>query len=214
MYYSRYTGNKLEEKFDVYQSATDIALLPVSYRLVYAAGICERLYPNYAAFCAETGSCDADRIRVILDDVWNSLKANEIYREEIDQYKQACEALAPDTEDFSTPLVSSALDVCSAIYILLDCMLENASPESLAQINGVSVDTVDMFIQSIESYEPSAMPIKSFDKNILQHPLMQRELSKQRADIEVLSKQETLSIEYIEEFRKKSLFEGKSNIGY
>ena len=41
--------------------------------LTFMVSLCERMYPNYAFFCAETQFTDGQRYRVILDSVWEIL---------------------------------------------------------------------------------------------------------------------------------------------
>src|SRR6185312_16150426 len=95
----------------------------------------------------------------------------------------------PDTEDFSTIFVSSALDSCTAIMGTLKFVLDKETSR-LHSISSFAADTVDMFIQYRDDLDFNNDP--QFDQKIFADPLMQREINIQEGVISYLSKIDAL----------------------
>jgi uncharacterized protein YjaG (DUF416 family) len=152
-------------------------------RLVFGLACSERLYPNYVVFAAEQGWGDPETLRAALDLAWDTILGQPPSPEVVRQLKERVEEAEPDTEDFGTILVSSALDAAAAAGLVLK-LLEADDPDLAIEIASLSRDTVDMYVQAREHLDPSDTAL---EKKILFHRLMQVELRRQRDDLRMLA---------------------------
>jgi len=184
----------MEAEFNQEALNKNLESLPAWKKFVFALSVCERLYPNFVRFCDEVGFSGQDKLRVCLDSAWESVELGEL---DVDYSlnAQACESLAPDTEDYETVLASSALDAAASISYLMSYFVEQDN-ELFLEIASLACDSVDMFVQELEDLNPQDSKLE--DK-ILEHPLMQLELSRQRSDIEFLNGlDDDLKVSFIE----------------
>jgi hypothetical protein len=84
---------------------------------------------------------------------------------------------APDTEDFRPDLTSAALNATLCIGSLMS-FLSDRNLDKAIESATLMCDTVDLYVQKID-------PTILFE-NIINHPLMQRELSSQADDLNQL----------------------------
>jgi uncharacterized protein YjaG (DUF416 family) len=152
--------------------------LPTQAALGFALCCAERMYPNYVRFELEHGWGNSLVIRNALDVAWAQLTSQD---SKIDTrlLEQQCEAATPHTEDFDSDYVSPALDAASAAMMTLQ-LARTGEVGLAAEIASLARDTVDMFVQELEGLSPSDRDLES---RILNHPFMQRELSRQREDL-------------------------------
>jgi len=152
-------------------------------RLAFALICAERMLPNYREFARETGRGGEDVIRRALDYGWDCLldlaqpniSASEELAKELDFW-------APEPGNFSTPLVSAALDaVCSAEYVVEIAYSQDV--DAVRSVASLARDTVDMFVQELESM-PHRSP--SLEEMIRLHPLMQAELVEQQRTLALI----------------------------
>jgi uncharacterized protein YjaG (DUF416 family) len=105
------------------------------------------------------------------------------YSDVIERLRDAVATAAPDTEDFETVYVSSALDAAASAGLVLDYVLEG-STSSIVEIASLCRDTVDMIAQERENMDSSDPKL---EERISSHPLMQAELKRQRTDLQSLA---------------------------
>jgi uncharacterized protein len=198
----------MEPRYDRHE--VQRCLNKMAYESTYAFGLscAERLWGNYKQFSTETKWGDASRLRFILDNLWLFL-GGQVSGEDISRYREECESLMPETEDFQTILVSSALDAASAALLLIDS-LPDQDRASIGDISSLCIDTVDMFIQEELDLQPSDPVLET---RILEHELMQRELTVQRLDLNQLLV-EPISQENISVYRSRWKEPARSNLGF
>lgn len=158
--------------------------MPVQKRIAFCAALCERMLPNYSEFSRETrwGSCS--RLRAALDVVWDVALGAEHSSAELQSLIKECGELAPEPGEFRSPFTSAALDAATAISNALDCCIDGGVEECVENAT-LARDTIDVFLQNrgeVDIDDPQ------FERRIATHPLMQRELSRQLEDLEVLER--------------------------
>lgn len=155
--------------------------LPFWKQLVFLLVVCQRLLPSFRAFSAETGFEGKSHLSVLLTKAWDSLLSG-VSRNDFSSEAALAESLAPDSEDFDSVLVSSALDAAIATSLLMkafSCQQTDTIIEAVTLVR----DSVDMYVQELEDMDPADPDLEG---NILGHELMQRELRRQREDLEFL----------------------------
>jgi uncharacterized protein YjaG (DUF416 family) len=176
--------------------------------VAFAASCCERMLPNYIAFKRQERWGDASPLQEALDLIWSCLTANRTSRSQVRRLLKAIDKVTPDTEDFETILVSSALDACTGLSRTLSCILR-PDLEKVVEVATFARDTVDMYVQELEEIEPNAADLEA---RVLRHPLLQRELRKQQHDLIQLRAMSILTTDNTSQLRRSSLHSGKSNI--
>jgi uncharacterized protein len=148
-------------------------------KVVWALLCAERLFPNYQVFHEKHGWGRPDAIREALDWAWQWLTAKSPAKPPAAPLLAAVEAAEPDTEDFDSLYVSPALDAATAAGSLLRLAIEDRV-EHLVAVASFSRDTVDMYVQELETMAASDPDL---EERIRLHPLMQRELQRQAEDL-------------------------------
>lgn len=187
----------MEIAFDESELRRRLEPIPFWKQLVFLLAICQRLIPSFQAFAKEAGVSGEKELRRLIDKAWAALLAG-IWNAEFSSDMAQAEKLAPDTEDFESILVSSALDAAIAISFLMKAFTENQTG-SIVEAAGLIRDSVDMYIQELENLDPGD---PSLEKKILTHELMQKELKRQREDLSFLTALDNdinLSIAAVEE---------------
>ncbi|KYF72838.1 hypothetical protein BE15_01155 [Sorangium cellulosum] len=121
-------------------------------------------------------------LRYGLDLAWGVLEGFEPSQESVNSARQQVRRAEPETEDFDTILVSSALDASASVGLLLK-FIEDGGVGSIVEIASLCRDTVDMFVQDQDGLVPNDPKL---EERILNHRLMQRELQRQQDDLLVL----------------------------
>lgn len=165
--------------FDPDALKRSVATLPAGAALALGLSAAERLLPNYVAFQNQERWGDVSVLRRCLDCGWRALAGEHVPEGEADTLRRRIQAEAPDTEDFETILVSSALDAACAAELVLD-LLKPAETEGAFAILSLCRDTVDMYVQEQLALDPADPQL---EEKIRLHPLMQRELRRQADDL-------------------------------
>ena len=188
--------------FDERELGNQLFALSADGRVAFGLLCCERMIPNYVVFALQNDWGDATILRNTLDACWDGLIGGGV---EIDwtALKKQCSESAPDTEDFQTLLVSSALDAAIAVAMLID-LHETGGVEHAVSIASLACDTVDMYVQESEDMDPNAHDL---EEQIRLHWLMQKELQAQQDDLQRVNGAFDKHL-LQDEFRGK----GKSNI--
>ena len=85
---------------------------------------CERLYPNYVYFSHNFSFGNPDALRVAIDYLYFNIFNKSPDKNKIKILTKEVDKNTPDTENFSTTFVSSALDACTAIGDSLDFLID------------------------------------------------------------------------------------------
>ena len=152
-------------------------------RIAFMAQVAARMLPNYERFSAETGFGDVAVLKRALDAAWFWVQSGKPPHD-LTALREACEKQAPDTEHFRSPYTSAALDAANATAAILDA-IEHPAEARLTEVASLARDTVDLFVQELMNMDPNA---PNFEEAISRHNLMQRELQRQREDLETLTK--------------------------
>jgi uncharacterized protein YjaG (DUF416 family) len=171
------------ETFDEGRLGRSLRKLPPWKRIAFMAQIGERMLPNFQRFSAETGFGDVSVLRNALDTAWAWIESGRLLSN-LAELREACEQQAPDTELFSSPYTSAALDAANVAALLLDA-LEQPDEAQPVDVASLARDTVDLFVQERMNLDPNA---PGFEETILRHHLMQSELRHQREDLEALTR--------------------------
>lgn len=172
----------MERPFDARALERALKKLPIEGQLAFLLSCAERLLPNYLSFQRRHSWGNATVLRAALDLGWHRLQGRTVTTDEINLSLERCEAATPDTEDFDSELVSSALDAANAAALVLEFLLES-NVGKVVQCAELARDTVDMYVQELEDLDPNDAMLET---TILNHPLMQQELQRQRTDLETL----------------------------
>ena len=174
-----------------------LKLLPNDNKVLFSALTCEKLLLNYNYFSSLENWGD----KSILDDpmvlYYEFIKNNIIDEIELERISRLIEDIAPDTEDFNSPLVSYALDACCAFEDTIN-FLKTFDYHYVLNVSSYARDTVDMFIQEIENLDPNDIFL---DKKIHQNKYYQNEFNRQKNILNYLSNITEITPNVITELR-------------
>ena len=158
--------------------------LDVSKQLAFAYLTCERLFPNYVYFSQNYGFGNPAILRKAMDFVYYAIfQKNEISKSKL--LIKEVHKNTPDTENYATNFVSSALDACTAIEESLNFLIDRQF-ERIESISTFATDTVDMYIQEIDNLDYNSD--SAFQQKIDDHFLMKKEIRIQKGIIDFLVK--------------------------
>jgi uncharacterized protein YjaG (DUF416 family) len=198
----------MESAFDSNVLEQKLSSLDRLRQLAFGVSCCERLVPNYLAFQIDAGWGDIKPIREALDLVWSSLEGQLYQTENVRQLINHCESVAPNSGDFTSLYVTAAQDACFSVCGLLDFLLDG-DVEKVVLAARYATDSVDLFVQEIENMSPSD---RALEQKILSHPLMQRELENQKADLAKVAQAPIIDAKLLVQLRSSSSNNGKSNL--
>ena len=171
----------MESEFNKNVLKKKLVKLPFWKQLVFLLLVCQRLIPSFRAFAAETGFEGRSQLDGLLTKAWDTLFYG-VSRADFSNEAALAETLAPDTENFDSVLVSSALDAAVATSFLMKAFGDQRT-DTIVEAATLIRDSVDMYVQELGDMS-SADP--NLEENILGHELMQMELRRQREDFEFL----------------------------
>jgi uncharacterized protein YjaG (DUF416 family) len=171
------------EVFDEDKLERQLQKLATWKRVAFMAQIGVRMLPNYERFSAETGYGDVSVLKRAFDAAWSWVESEEL-PDDLVALREACDRQAPNTEQFRSSYTSAALDASNAAAATLDAIAHPDESRS-SEVASLARDTVDLFVQELLNLDPNA---PGFEEAILRHDLMQRELRRQREDLEALMK--------------------------
>lgn len=167
-----------------------LEVLPSRSRIAFGLSCCERMLPNYVAFKQEVNWGDERPLRKTLDESWKHLEGQTMNEITAKRLIEECEKVTPDADDFSVLLVGPAQEACFSICCVLDYVLQG-NPERIAQASAFAIDTLDGYVQELLDGFPNiarGVPYSpEREERIRLHPLMQRELARQDADLNLLA---------------------------
>ena len=198
----------MEQHFNPDDLRSKIDRLSHRGRIAFLLSCAERLTPNYAAFSKHHGWGDVDALQQALDLGWRYLSGQKVDADEVHCCLTRCETATPDTEDFESEYVSSGLDAAVCCVFVLELLLQD-DLQKVVEGASLARDTVDMYIRELEPLDPQD---PALEEKIFRHPLMQRELQRQRKDVELLTEIE-LTGDDIEDLSRRWRDPPVSNIG-
>jgi uncharacterized protein YjaG (DUF416 family) len=165
-------------KFD---QRVQLKKLSIPRQLAFALLLCERMMPGLRRFSKDTG------YSILLYEQglelgWRHLVAGPA-RGECDELSDRCFQHAPHTEDFTHGLVSAALNAALSIALLLIYVIDK-DLDHIVEIASLARDTADLYVQHIIAIK---IITSTSEDSILGHPLLQKELGRQRQDLEFLA---------------------------
>ncbi|MCX8963281.1 DUF416 family protein [Erwinia psidii] len=173
--------------------------------ITFMACLCERLYPNYWAFCQQTGFGEALLYRRILDLIWETLLVKDA-KVNFDAQLEKLEEAIPATEDYDLYGVYPAIDACVALSELLHSRL---SGDTLAHTIAVS----EASITGVAMLEMTQAGREMTDEELKENPAVEEEWDIQWEIFRLLSACEERDQELIKGLRSDLRESGFSNIG-
>ncbi|MCP4595941.1 YjaG family protein [Neptuniibacter sp.] len=173
----------------------------------FCAAISERMFPNFALFANLMEFGDADKMRQILNGVWDNL-GNTGAKMNFEVQLDKVEANMPDLEEFDMYGASPALDAVVALFSTLNTVIA-ADASEVITVGNMSRECVATFI---ELSADDQMSDDELVRYINTHELMQQEDDFQADILEII--QDDLSrSEALKELRELAHNDGYSNIG-
>ncbi|MBV4367361.1 YjaG family protein [Erwinia phyllosphaerae] len=173
--------------------------------VTFMACLCERMYPNYWAFCQQTGFGDGQLYRRILDLIWETLVVKDA-KVNFDSQLEKLEEAIPVAEDYDLYGVYPAIDACVALSELLHSRL---SGETLVHAIAVS----EASVTSVAMLEMTQAEREMTDEELKANPAVEEEWDIQWEIFRLLSACEERDLELIKGLRSDLRESGISNIG-
>lgn len=173
--------------------------------LTFAACLCERMYPNYAVFCQQTGFADPSLYRRILDLIWEVLTVKDA-KVNFDNQLEKLEDIIPDGDDYDIYGVYPAIDACAALSELIHTRLSGETLEHAIAVSEISVGTVAALEMTQAGREMS-------DDELNELPAVEEEWDIQWEIYRLLAACEERDIELIKGLKSDLRDAGISNIG-
>lgn len=142
----------------------ELAALPQRHRAAFAVACAERLMPLYHWFQEVELWGDRRALESGIELVWSWIDTGKPSNAEIADAVRCCENAAPNTEDFSSPLASRALDAAAAVALALE-VCASPLPETAADAGEIAWDCAFGVEQS---RLPSAGKLNIANRRILQ----------------------------------------------
>ncbi|PKH18940.1 hypothetical protein CIG19_20700 [Enterobacterales bacterium CwR94] len=171
----------------------------------FMACLCERMYPNYWAFCQQTQFADPQLYRRILDLVWESLTVKEA-KINFDSQLEKLEEAIPSADDFDMYGVYPAIDACVALSDLVHALLSGETLEQAIEVSETSITTVAMLEMTQAGREMT-------DEELKLNPAVEEEWDIQWEIFRLLAECEERDIELIKGLRADLREAAISNIG-
>ncbi|KAA9332155.1 DUF416 family protein [Hymenobacter busanensis] len=160
---------------------TQITGLSDKQKAVFAGLVCERLLPQYEAFCKAANWGSPAVYERGLEILYNS-SLGEFHRAEAAALLEKLELVQPGLTDFTTPLTAYALDACIALEEALQFLIDKQESH-LHNCATAATDSVEAFVQeyrSLSSDRRDAHAIVAADA------FMQAELARQHRLLDAL----------------------------
>ncbi len=173
--------------------------------VTFMACLCERMYPNYWAFCQQTAFGDAQIYRRILDLVWETLTVKEA-KINFDTQLEKLENAIPNADDDDIYGVYPAIDACVALSELLHSYLSGETLTHAIAVSETSVTTVAMLEMTQAGREMS-------DEELKENSAVSNEWDIQWEIFRLLAGCEKRDLDLIKGLRSDLREAGISNIG-
>src|SRR5471030_1772586 len=111
--------------------------------VTFMASLCERMYPNYQAFCLETGFGEPQVYRRILVLIWETLVVKDA-KVNFDLQLEKLEEAVPSSDDYDIYGVYPAIDACIALGELIHSRPSGETLSHAVAVSETSIRTVAM----------------------------------------------------------------------
>ena len=173
--------------------------------VTFMACLCERMYPNYAVFCQQTGFGEALVYRRLVDLIWETLTIKDA-KVNFDSQLEKLEEAIPVADDYDLYGVYPAIDACVALSELIHSRLSGETLEHAIAVSKSSVTTVAMLEMTQAGREMT-------DEELRENPAVAEEWDIQWEIFRLLAACEERDIELIKGLRADLRESGISNIG-
>jgi uncharacterized protein YjaG (DUF416 family) len=173
--------------------------------VTFMASLCERMYPNYQAFCLETGFGEAQLYRRILDLIWETLVVKDA-KVNFDSQLEKLEEAVPSSDDYDLYGVYPAIDACIALGELIHSRLSGETLSHAIAVSETSIRTVAMLEMTQAGKEMS-------DEELKVIPAVEEEWDIQWEIFRLLADCEERDLELIKGLRSDLREAAVSNIG-
>jgi hypothetical protein len=201
-------------EFDILEK--ELSELPQFHQVAFVASCCERMLPNYNAFCHIYDWGDPNLARTALDEVWQMLQGKPVEEVIIEQLIEACgsEDIFPSDLDFGGEYCTEAQDALQALIYTL-CVLREPNLQYILKVVKSARRTIEAFIPDSESsfnVDWKKDGIEKYKEAIASHPFAVREIAKEAEDLQRLKETEILDRDFLEWLRTSFDNDGKSLI--
>ncbi|CAM3998400.1 MULTISPECIES: YjaG family protein [Rahnella] len=173
--------------------------------VTFMASLCERMYPNYQAFCLETGFGEAQLYRRILDLIWETLVVKDA-KVNFDSQLEKLEEAVPSSDDYDLYGVYPAIDACIALGELIHSRLSGETLSHAIAVSETSIRTVAMLEMTQAGKEMT-------DEELKVIPAVEEEWDIQWEIFRLLADCEERDLELIKGLRSDLREAAVSNIG-
>ena len=150
-------------------------------KAVFAGLNCERLLPQYEAFCrAENWGSPAVYERGV-ELLYNS-GLGEFHAPEAAALLEKLDFVTPGLQEFSSPLTSYALDACIALHEALQ-FLTDKQETHVSNCATATLDSVELFVEAYRQLNPEQ---RGFEAAVAADSFMQAEVARQHRLLEAL----------------------------
>ncbi len=175
----------------------------------FCAALSERMYPNFALFSDLVEFGDNQKIRTVLDGVWDFL-ANTGAKMNFEVQLGHVETNMPDLEEFTMYGAVPARDAVLALIQTLDCILE-ADKELASDVANLSRECVATFIEFSEADDQ--LSDEELLRMINTHELMEVEDAFQQDVLDQISASKQPNKALMQGLKTLAANDGVSNIG-
>ena len=173
--------------------------------VTFMASLCERMYPNYQAFCLETGFGEPQVYRRILDFIWETLVVKDA-KVNFDSQLEKLEEAVPSSDDYDLYGVYPAIDACIALGELIHSRLSGETLSHAVAVSETSIRTVAMLEMTQAGKEMT-------DEELKVIPAVEEEWDIQWEIFRLLADCEERDLELIKGLRSDLREAAVSNIG-
>lgn len=170
----------------------------------FMACLCERMYPNYHAFCQATNFTSPILYRQILDLIWRALTVKDA-KVNFDSQLVKLEDAIPEADNFDIYAVHPAIDACAALSEMLHAWLTGENFDYAVHISKISINTVAMLEMTTAGKEMTEEQLNAL-------PAIQEELNLQWDIFRLLKACDKRDVELIQGLYHELREAGISNI--
>lgn len=187
----------------VVETRACMAKLPESLCRVVGFGLAKRLLPGYEGFSKKYElESKLDVLVAAMASIHSWLNSSVIDADAVSRLLKEVEKITPETEDYDDILVSFALDSAVSVLLSLKSLIETPA-EFVNDISTLSTDSADRVVREVmgvTQFNPGV------EKDILDHPVMKREVEAQRSilDIAVQSKSLEEAVKRVSDYASKN----------
>ena len=175
----------------------------------FCAALSERMYPNFALFAELVEFGDSQKLRTVLNGVWDSL-ANTGAKMNFEVQLGHVENSMPDLEEFTMYGAVPARDAVLSLIQTLECVLDGDS-ELASDVANLSRECVATFVEFSEGDDQ--LSDEELIRLINTHELMEIEDAFQQEVLDQLKAHKQPNKALMQSLRELASNDGVSNIG-